>query len=258
MRKAWRSFDYILEFHWNDRALEAPVLETVLPNWEEVPAGGADAVVRVEKEGKQIRLELNGEEKMKQTNEENLSYHLRRISHLELATHAPRHVFVHSGVVQTEHGLLLIPARSYSGKSTLVKSLVNLGCTYFSDEYAVIDEHGSVSPFPRPHSERVKGGTVQTPAEKMGWSPSISPTRPAAVVVTRYEDGAVFEPVSLTPGESILKLLENTVSARTSPQKAISHLSKAVTAARCVESSRGESDEAAKQILRWMKRSSGQ
>jgi hypothetical protein len=33
---------------------------------------------------------------------------------------------------------------SYSGKTTLVSELIRAGATYYSDEYAVIDERGRV------------------------------------------------------------------------------------------------------------------
>ena len=35
---------------------------------------------------------------------------------------------------------IVIPGRTFSGKSTLVAELVRAGATYYSDEYAVEDE----------------------------------------------------------------------------------------------------------------------
>jgi len=48
----------------------------------------------------------------------------------ELATHR---VFVHAGVVGWKGQGIVIPGRSYSGKSTLVAELVRAGATYYSD-----------------------------------------------------------------------------------------------------------------------------
>ena len=62
----------------------------------------------------------------------------------ELAKHR---VFVHAGVVGWKGQAIVIPGRSYSGKSTLVAELVRAGATYYSDEYAVLDARGRVHPF---------------------------------------------------------------------------------------------------------------
>src|SRR5215831_2410197 len=72
-------------------------------------------------------------------------------SHLQLtvAEYAPRHIFVHAGVVAWNGNAILIPGPSFSGKSTLVAELLRAGATYYSDEYAVIDDQGKVLPYPR-------------------------------------------------------------------------------------------------------------
>ena len=72
-------------------------------------------------------------------------------SHLQLtvAEYAPRHVFVHAGVVGWKGRAIVIPGMSFSGKSTLVAELLRAGATYYSDEYAAIDEHGRVHPYAR-------------------------------------------------------------------------------------------------------------
>src|SRR6185295_19741358 len=76
----------------------------------------------------------------------------------ELATHR---VFVHAGVVGWKGKAIVIPGRSYSGKSTLVAELVKAGATYYSDEYAVFDSRGRVYPFPKPLEMRASGDFKQ-------------------------------------------------------------------------------------------------
>ena len=80
--------------------------------------------------------------------------------HLQLyvAEHAPRRVFVHAGVVGWRGKAIVIPGRTHTGKSTLVKALVEAGATYYSDEYAVLDKRGRVHPYARPLSMRPIGG----------------------------------------------------------------------------------------------------
>src|SRR6266850_116074 len=77
----------------------------------------------------------------------------------ELAKHR---VFVHAGVVGWKGKAIVIPGRSYSGKSTLVSELVKAGATYYSDEYAVFDLRGRVYPFPKALEMREHGDTRQT------------------------------------------------------------------------------------------------
>ena len=46
-------------------------------------------------------------------------------------------LFVHAGVIGWKERAILIPGRSFSGKSTLVKAFLQAGATYYSDEFAV-------------------------------------------------------------------------------------------------------------------------
>ena len=66
---------------------------------------------------------------------------------LYVAEEAPRRVFVHAGVVRWRGKAILIPGRSFSGKTTLTAELVKAGATYYSDEYAVLDGQGRVHPY---------------------------------------------------------------------------------------------------------------
>ena len=57
-------------------------------------------------------------------------------------------VFLHAGVVGWGGRALLLPGRSFAGKSTLVEALVRAGAIYYSDEYAVLDLQGGSTPSP--------------------------------------------------------------------------------------------------------------
>src|SRR6202030_3024927 len=74
-----------------------------------------------------------------------------------VAEMAPRRVFVHAGVVEYRGRAIVIPGPSMSGKSTLVSELIRHGATYYSDEYAVLDEKGLVHPFAKSLSVRKPG-----------------------------------------------------------------------------------------------------
>ena len=61
---------------------------------------------------------------------------------LYVAEMAPDRVFVHAGVVGCRGRAILLPGRSFTGKSTLVAELIRAGAEYYSDEYAVLDSAG--------------------------------------------------------------------------------------------------------------------
>ena len=80
-----------------------------------------------------------------------------RISSYYVAEEARRGVFVHAGVVGWKGRALVLPGKSGAGKTTLVAELIRAGATYYSDEYAVLDERGRVHPYARPLAVRVDG-----------------------------------------------------------------------------------------------------
>src|SRR5437867_1877526 len=71
-----------------------------------------------------------------------------------VAEASPTRVFVHAGVVGWRGSAIVIPGKSFSGKTTLVAELVRRGAVYYSDEYAVLDRRGRVRPFAKPLSIR--------------------------------------------------------------------------------------------------------
>ena len=87
-----------------------------------------------------------------------------------IALHAPNHVFVHAGVVGVEDRAIVLPGRSFAGKTTLVAALVKAGAEYWSDEYAVLDADGLVHPYPKPLSVRINDTreTDEQPVESLG------------------------------------------------------------------------------------------
>src|SRR6267142_7277311 len=132
-----------------------------------------------------------------------------------VAEFAKHRVFVHAGVVGWKGKAIVIPGRSYSGKSTLVAELVRAGATYYSDEYAVLDSRGRVHPLPKPLEMRNGDKWKQTKVgvEDFGGTTATKPIPVGLVMVTEYRAGAHWRPRPLSDGRAVLALLENTVSA---------------------------------------------
>lgn len=169
-----------------------------------------------------------------------------------VAQHSPSHVFVHAGVVAQRGGALLVAGRSFSGKSSLVAALVRQGATYFSDEFAPLDESGLVHPYPRPLGLRRNRRELPrpVPVESLGATAGTAPLPVTGVVFARFEPGVRWHPRRLTAGEGMLGLLDNTVVARSAPERSLRVLSRAAgDGTTVIAGDRGDADETAEMLL---------
>jgi hypothetical protein len=178
--------------------------------------------------------------------------------HGHVALEAPNHVFIHAGVVSDGNGAIVIPGISFSGKTTLVRALVEAGAVYFSDEFAVLDELGLVHPYPRRLSVRplligesttLRDPTIETSVEQLGGVAGAEPSPVGMVLVTHYRPGADWDPREVKGGARALALLEHAVPARSRPQQTLHHISLAVRDAVTLEGPRGDADELAPRLL---------
>jgi hypothetical protein len=167
-----------------------------------------------------------------------------------LATDGSVFTFVHAGVVEVGGCGIVIPGRSYTGKSTLVAELVRLGATYVSDEYAVLDPTGLVQPFAKPLSIRTGrhdplGQLVPVPQDLV----ADDSVRAGLIVLTSYAAGAQWRPSVHSRAEGAFALFQNTVSARLRPASALSATSRLAREAVFLAGQRGEAAEAAQALL---------
>ncbi len=176
---------------------------------------------------------------------------LERDLQLYVAEQARRRVFVHAGVVGWRGRAIVIPGRTMSGKSTLIKALVEAGATYYSDEYAVLDERGRVHPYPKPMSMRQNGGgrPKKILPEALGGTTGVKPLPLGLVVATSYRECARWRPRPLSPGRAVMELLAHTVSARRDPERAFATLRSATAEALVIKGARGEAVEIAEVLL---------
>lgn len=166
----------------------------------------------------------------------------------ELAKHR---VFVHAGVVGWKGKAIVIPGRSYSGKSTLVAELVRAGATYYSDEYAVLDSRGRVHPFAKPIELREEGEFRQTKVSvsDLGGHSGTRPLPVGLVLMTQFKNGARWRPRQLTAGNGVLEMLYNTVSARRNPERALATLQRVTSQAEVLKGVRGDARKVVAAVL---------
>ena len=167
-----------------------------------------------------------------------------------VAEHSRQHLFLHAGVIGWGGKAVLFPGRTRSGKSTLIRALIRAGAVYFSDEFARIDAHGLVHPFPRPLSLRSPEGTVVVRPEEEGAGIASKPCPIGAVIMTQFRADGIWRPSPLSPGEAALALLRNTVAIRSDPAKAIRRMSTLASQAGAIRSFRGDVETDAPAVLR--------
>jgi hypothetical protein len=146
-------------------------------------------------------------------------------------------------VVRWRGKAIVIPGRSFSGKTTLTAELVKAGATYYSDEYAVLDAEGRVHPYRRRLSVR-ENGHLEKPkkyaVESLGGRSGIKPLPVGLVIVSKYKPGAKWRPQQISAGEGALALMANTVSVRRQPETTLATLRKVVARAPVFKGTRGE------------------
>jgi hypothetical protein len=165
---------------------------------------------------------------------------------LTVAEFAVGKVFLHSGVIGWKGKAIIFPAKSFQGKTTLVKEFIKKGASYFSDEYAVLDEKGFVHPFPKTLSLRGivdKYRQIEFSAESFGSEMGTAPVPVGMVVITEYEDGAEWDPEILSAGEAIMEIIPHTIPIRNKPKFSLQVLNKLVNRAIIAKSKRGEATE---------------
>lgn len=167
-----------------------------------------------------------------------------------VALHARNYVFIHAGVVVHGGRALLLPGHSFTGKTTLVAALVRAGASYYSDEYAVLDEKGQVNPYPHPLSIRDRNGRARPrTVESIGGSSGDGPAPVGLIAITAYVPGTEWEPDLRSVGQGVVALMEHAVPVLERPDQTLAALRAALTGARVLEGPRGEAEPVAAALL---------
>jgi hypothetical protein len=240
-----------------DEAVWARLMELLPPGWVD---HGEDGPVDPEREVPHFTLASDGPDYALQRDEVVLARSSLEIAlHVfdaqlrgYIALHSPNRIFVHAGVVGHRGRAIVIPGMSFSGKTTLVAELVRAGATYYSDEYAVLDEQGLVHPYPKPLSIRHRHGFgTRTDVEILGGTAGTNPLPLGLVVVSQYRRDATWQPRSLSAGEAVIQLLANTIPAQLRPEETMNAIRQAVdgSGAVALEGERGEASVMVEQLL---------
>jgi hypothetical protein len=171
---------------------------------------------------------------------------------LTVAEFAKGFVFIHAGVVAVNGKALIIPGHSMQGKTSLVVELLKKGAVYYSDEYAVIDESGSVLPFPKALSVRSGPNAykqIDKPVETFEAATGKERVEPGLVLFTKFRPDAEWSPAELNAGEGVIELIRNTIPIRNEPAFVFSVLKKLAEKAVFLKSDRPDAAATAERLL---------
>lgn len=189
------------------------------------------------------------------------------------AAHAVGCVVIHACVVAHQGVGLLLPGPSMAGKTTMALALVQAGAEYCSDEFALLDDRGSVHPYPRRPSVR-RSGADGPSVRHLDLGELQGRVRHLPVPVGLIADVRYAGPMTAgcgappTPAASLdveqlaaplaaLALVANAVAARTQPEVVLAAASAVAGRARAVRGTRGEADEAAALLLALLRSKAG-
>ncbi len=172
-------------------------------------------------------------------------------SQLFIAAHTRHRSFVHAGVVAVGDRAILIPGRSYAGKTTLVAEFIKAGAVYYSDEYAVLDRLGRVHPYSKPLSLRNKttGKQRDVSAESLGGRTGFDPLPVGIILVTKYKNGARWRAKESGSADGLKALIMNSVSIRQTPEPTLRSIARAASGALVLKGDRGNAHRVVKDVM---------
>jgi hypothetical protein len=169
-----------------------------------------------------------------------------------VASTAPELVFIHAGAVAHKGRGIVIPGKSFSGKTTLVAALVRAGAQYYSDEYAVITRNGQLIPYAQDLSMRMTAGERQqtpTNVSAFGGTAAQEPVEIGFLILTEYRSSAAWQPTELTVAQGVVEALGHAEPIQDRPMETIKAISLALSGATVLQGRRGDADKTAAALL---------
>ncbi len=241
------------------------LLEQTFPNgFEKVRAQEIEYSFIIESEktenGERFNLYRNDKKVIENANGDFFFQMVESEVRVTIAEFAVSRVFLHAGVVAWNNRAIVIPAKSFSGKSTLVAELVKKGAVYYSDEYAVLDAAGNVQPFPKWLSLRgiIDPRTqLECSVESIGGIAGTKTIPVGMVLIAQYKkekkNPKRWNPRRLSSGQAMMEILPHTVPIRNKPKFVLKVLNNLTSRAIIVKTVRGEAKDFADTLLNYFK-----
>ena len=202
----------------------------------------------VEKHGQGYLIKSDAAETYEAATEEFLLQRLQQDIDKAIALQSREKLFVHAGVVGWRGIAIVIPGRSFSGKSTLVAELVRRGAVYYSDEFAVLDDSGNVHPYRRTLVLREDSQRPQD-LRLVRETGSTEPLPIGLILAAPYRSGSAYQPAILRGARAVLPLIEGTVLAREESSRILQIAAKIAPDVVTLQGPRPDAAEVAPRIL---------
>jgi hypothetical protein len=258
VRVKGKAFGVCLGLWTNEPTLLDRVAPILPPGWMAAESGRIDRLYLLKaRDPAGYRLSVAGRRLVQTADLDHVIDRLETDMQIFLGESSREYVFVHAGVVVWRGKAILIPGRSYSGKSTLVAALLRAGAAYYSDEFAVLDRNGLVHPYPRLLSLRQADGTrpLRFRPESLGSQQDPGPLSVGLVLLTRYCAESSWRPRPISLGTALLRLLQHCVPIRRRPADVLTVLQRALMEVPVLRGARGEAQDTAPKILNFMETS---
>lgn len=158
-------------------------------------------------------------------------------------------VAVHAGVIRVGAAVIVLPGRSFAGKTTLCAAALDAGHDVLSDEYALVRPDGRITGYPRRLRVRLPDGL----SERRPAHPTTGPLEVSLVAMLTYRTGdehSSLDIQEMSSAEVALALLDNTVCAQSRPEESFRAAVAVARVARGVEGTRGEAAVALDELIR--------
>jgi hypothetical protein len=252
----FESFGVRIGITLEDIRLRESVIEALPPGWTSIRSTDLHRRYHIGESGSGnsgTPIDIDGVREDAFTDRSRLLDFLEGDIQIHIAEFASPHLFVHAGVVSWNGRAILLPGKSFAGKSTLVTSLVQAGATYYSDEYAVLDDAGRVLAYPRRVSLRAgphgPGGRLDLRTHLPQEPEASAPIPVGLVALLTYEATTHWQIERLSRIDGILAMSEQTVAIQRRPADTFTILGRVVKDAIVIKGTRGEVDEAVRVLL---------
>lgn len=229
--------------------------------WKEIFQGEVEhwySVFKEKKNWKEFRLYKESEFILANNSKDEVINYLETQIRSKIAEYARDFVFLHAGVVSWKGKGIIIPGKSFSGKTTLVSELIKRNCEYLSDEFAVLDRRGLVHPFPKKLSVRGiidEYRQVDFDVEQLGGTESNAPVPVGYLLLTEYQPKKKNSRIKIvTSGEGVMAGVANSISVRHNPKLVLEVLSVVANQAVILKTKRGEAAEFAEFLLEFLEK----
>lgn len=168
-----------------------------------------------------------------------------------LAQYARDRVFIHGGVVSWKGKTAIFPGKSFAGKSHLVAELIRAGAEYFSDDHAMLDEHGLVHPWFKPLALREPASVRQRDVLPSAFGATVARTAlPVNLVLsTRFAANSIWNPIRMSPTEGALELMANAIAIRRYPAQVMKAVAVVAAQARVFRTARPDAQSVIPRIF---------